>query len=174
MSAPLTASLEERIDNTTLQHVRAEVADANNPKIPESTATLPAGRISRFLEETVAKRFGHRHLVKLAKQRGRVTTAWKELPERMHQVANQTKLMLELVDDFRDGTYRKVPWRSLAVCAAAVLYAASPADVIPDVLVGIGLLDDLAVVAIATRVVRDDLKKYCEFKGYNVDDYFPA
>lgn len=174
MNSPLTASIEERIDDSTLQRVRKEVAEHDGATLPESTAPQPRTKIARLLENTVAKRYGHRQLAKLATQRGRVTAAWRELPERMHLVANQTKLMMELVDDFRAGTYRKVPWHSLAVSAAAILYAASPADVLPDFVVGFGVLDDIAVVALAARVIRKDLTDYCKFKDYPVADYFPS
>jgi len=172
MSDTLTANIAERIDGKTLQHVREEVAHHPGQGFPESTAALPQGKLSRFLEENVAKRLGHRQLTKLLANRGRIGSTWREVPERMHQVANQTKLMMELMDDFRSSAYRKVPWRSLAVCAGAILYVASPADVVPDVLAGFGLLDDLAVTALAARVIRADLKAYCEWKGYPVSEYF--
>jgi uncharacterized membrane protein YkvA (DUF1232 family) len=173
MSATLTANLEERIDDATRQRVTEQVAVSEAEHLPESTAPLPKTRFSRFLEETVAKRIGHRHLVKLTMERGRVSAAWRELPDRMHMVANQTRLMMELIDDYRAGQYRKIPWHSLAVGAAAILYVANPADVLPEALLGIGLLDDIAVAALAARVLRRDLKAYCEFKGYDVSDYFP-
>ena len=91
MSSPLTASLEERIDDSTLQRVRKEVAEHDSTSLPESTAPEPRAPIARFLENTVAKRFGQRQFAKLAANRGRVTAAWRELPERMHLVANQTR-----------------------------------------------------------------------------------
>jgi uncharacterized membrane protein YkvA (DUF1232 family) len=140
----------------------------------DSAAAAPRGALARFVEDTLAKRLGQRHLVKLALDGGSVTKAWRGLPDRMHLVANQTQLVMELIDDFRSGAYRKVPWLSLAVGAAAVLYAASPADVVPDVIVGLGMLDDIAVAALAVRFLRKDLKAYCEFKGYRVEDYFPS
>jgi uncharacterized membrane protein YkvA (DUF1232 family) len=141
--------------------------------VSDSTdAPLPKGRFARLLETTVAKRLGHRHLVRLAAHRGEVSAALRELPQRMHLAARQTQLMMELVDDFRSGAYRRIPWHSLAIGTAAILYAASPADVVPDMLLGIGALDDIAVAAIAARVLRKDLKAYCEFKGYAVADYF--
>jgi len=170
----LTAKIEERIDDTTRNRVREEIAHAPQASAPESTAPEPSGVFARFLENSVAKRLGHRELVKLAANRGRVAAAWRALPERMHLVANQTKLMMELVDDFRSGSYRKVPWRSLAVGVAAILYVANPADLLPDVLAGLGVLDDVAVVAFAARVMRSDLVEYCNFKGYSVDEYFPS
>lgn len=174
MSATLTAKLEERIDDSTLRRVREEVAETDGSHVPSSTAPTPSGWFSRFVEYNVAKRVGQRHLLKLAAHRGRVTEAWRELPERMHLVANQTKLIMELVDDFRSGKYRKIPWRSLAIGAAALLYVASPLDVIPDVLMGLGVLDDIMVAALAARLMRDDLTAYCKFKGYPVEDYFPS
>jgi len=173
MSSTLTANLEERIDESTRRRVIENVAVGNANNVPESTAPLPKKAFARFLEEKVAKRLGHRHLVKLAMHRGQVTAAWRGLPDRMHMVANQTKLMMELIDDYRAGTYRNIPWHSLAVGAAAILYVANPADVLPEMLLGIGLLDDIAVAAIAARVLRKDLKAYCEFKSYDVSDYFP-
>jgi uncharacterized membrane protein YkvA (DUF1232 family) len=90
----------------------------------------------------------------------------------MHRVANETRLVLELLDDFKSGAYREIPWHSVVLIAGAVLYVASPADVIPDYLLGIGMLDDLAVMAVATRFVKKELRKYAEFKGYPVEEYF--
>jgi len=172
--ATLTANLEERIDHNTLEHVREGLPQGNHQGLPESTATAPEGRVARFFENTVAKRFGSRHLVKLAAERGRVTSAWRELPERMHLVANQTKLLLELIDDFRAGKYRSVPWRSIAIAVGAILYVANPADLIPDTFLPLGLLDDVAVAALAARILRNDLSAYCQFKGYPVEEYFPS
>jgi uncharacterized membrane protein YkvA (DUF1232 family) len=171
MTSPLTATLEERIDDGTLQRA-SENIQANNPDAASSTAPAPKTWLARFMENALAKRVGHRQLVKLAADRGRIAKAWSELPGRMHLAANQTKLMMELVDDFRAGRYREMPWRSLVVVAAAILYVASPADVIPDVISGLGVLDDVAVAALATRVVRSDLEAYCKFKGYRLDEYF--
>lgn len=173
MSSTLTANLEERIDETTKQRVIENVAVGNANDVPESTAPLPEKAIPRFIEQKIAKRLGHKHLVKLAMQRGRVTAAWRDLPDRMHMVANQTKLIMELIDDYRAGTFRQIPWHSLAIAAAAILYVANPADVLPEALLGIGLLDDILVAAFAARVLRRDLKSYCEFKGYSVSEYFP-
>src|ERR1700755_1958933 len=105
MSATLTAKLEERIDDTTLQRVREEVSEADGGA-PHSTAPSPAGWFGRFLEDTVARSVGQRHLLKLAAHRGRVSDAWRELPERMHLVANPTKLIFEVAEDFGRGKYR--------------------------------------------------------------------
>jgi uncharacterized membrane protein YkvA (DUF1232 family) len=174
MTEMLTAKLEERIDDGTRQRVHDRVAESTAERVPESTAPMPTRALSRFLEAGVGKRLGHLTLVKLASHQTQVTEALRELPNRMHLVANQTKLMMELIDDFRAGKYRQVPWHALAIAAAAILYVASPADLLPDVLAGLGFLDDTAVAAMAARAVRKDLKAYCAYKGYDVHEYFAA
>jgi len=170
----LAAKLEERIDENTRRKVRDEVAGAAHDADLRSTAPLPTGRFSRWLEQVLAQRLGSKELAKLAEHRGEVTAAWRHLPDRMHLVASQTKLMMELVDDFRTGAYRKISWRSLAMVVFAILYAANPADVLPDWLPGLGVLDDIAVAALVTRVLRDELRAYCEHKGYDTNQYFAA
>ncbi len=137
----------------------------------ESEVEPPRTRFARTLEK-ISRRLGHRQLVKLVARRGQVAQSLEAVPRRMHRVANQTQLVLELIDDFVEGRYRRVSWTSMAVLAGAVLYTVSPTDVVPDVLPFLGALDDLAVLAIAMRVVRKDLEAYARFKRYAIEDYF--
>jgi uncharacterized membrane protein YkvA (DUF1232 family) len=55
-----------------------------------------------------------------------------------------------------------------------LLYAASPTDIVPDVLPALGVLDDVAVIAAAVRILQAELRAYCRFKGYPEDQYFAA
>ncbi len=74
-------------------------------------------------------------------------------------------LISMLVRDYGGRRYRKVPWRSIAVMAAAIAYVISPLDLIPDFLVPIGWTDDMLVLMLAWRVVKKELREYCEWKG---------
>jgi uncharacterized membrane protein YkvA (DUF1232 family) len=140
--------------------------------IPSETKQSTArARLGRLLE-ALSEKLGSKYLGLLTLKRGRVSESLGGVPRKMHRVANETQLVLELIDDFVDGTYRQIPWHSMAVLAGAVLYSISPADVVPDTLPLIGVLDDLAVIAVAVRLVRRDLRAYCRFKGYPEDEYF--
>jgi len=143
----------------------ATVGPSNHPS-PTARA-----RIGRVLE-ALAEKLGSKYLNLLTLKRGRVSSSLGAVPRKMHRVANETQLVLELIDDFVDGTYRQIPWHSVAVLAGAVLYSISPADVVPDTVPLLGVLDDLAVIAVAVRLVRRDLRAYCRFKGYPEDEYF--
>jgi uncharacterized membrane protein YkvA (DUF1232 family) len=47
------------------------------------------------------------------------------------------------------GSYTDTPWKVLSVKIAAVIYFASPIDLIPDFIPVVGYLDDAAVIKLA-------------------------
>jgi uncharacterized membrane protein YkvA (DUF1232 family) len=65
---------------------------------------------------------------------------WLELMRR------RVALVWELATD------RRMPWRARAPAMLALAYVASPIDLIPDSLPGIGWLDDVMVLMIAAAV----------------------
>jgi uncharacterized membrane protein YkvA (DUF1232 family) len=129
-------------------------------------------RLKRVVEHW-SKRITIRSIVQLVVHRKRVKATLQEIPIRMQLVTNQVRLVLELIDDFAEGTYRDVPWHSMAVAAGAVLYSVSPSDIVPDVLPLVGHLDDLFVLGIALKLIQKDLCAYALAKGYDANDYFP-
>jgi uncharacterized membrane protein YkvA (DUF1232 family) len=113
-----------------------------------------------------------RLLARVMSERSQIGKSLDELPRRMEKVARQCALILEMVDDVRSGRTREVPLRALVIGAVALLYATNPADVVPDALPFLGSLDDLAVIALATHLIRRDLERYCVAKGHELRDYF--
>jgi uncharacterized membrane protein YkvA (DUF1232 family) len=83
------------------------------------------------------------------------------------------QLLISAVRDYSRGTYRKVPYRTVAVIAAALLYVLNPFDLIPDAIPGVGLLDDATVVGFALAMVEQDLEDYKVWKIAQVDGTSP-
>ncbi len=81
------------------------------------------------------------------------------------KVLTRLRLLRMVLGDYVGGRYRQLPWRAVAVCAAAIAYVLSPIDLIPDWLVPIGWTDDLVVLALAWGVVKRELRDYCAWKG---------
>jgi uncharacterized membrane protein YkvA (DUF1232 family) len=75
------------------------------------------------------------------------------------------RLLWMVLRDWANGTYRAVPWRSVAAIAAAVVYVVSPVDLIPDFLGPLGFTDDVLVLALTWGLVKKELRTYCEWKG---------
>jgi uncharacterized membrane protein YkvA (DUF1232 family) len=76
----------------------------------------------------------------------------------------QLELTFEMFRDWLTGAYTHVPKRSLVTIAIALLYFVSVVDFIPDLLLGIGLADDAAVLAYAMKHIQTDLEKYKAWK----------
>lgn len=77
----------------------------------------------------------------------------------------KVKTMFSLVKDYRSGTYRELPWKSIAAIAGALLYVLNPLDLIPDFIPVIGMLDDATVLAVCLKMVNDDLEKYTQWRA---------
>lgn len=65
-----------------------------------------------------------------------------------------------LVKAYAKGTYRQVPWSSVVMIVAALLYFVMPADLIPDFLFGLGLVDDAALLAWTLKTLNEDLARF--------------
>lgn len=82
-------------------------------------------------------------LVKRLRQRSRM----------LGQIAGALKWFLPMTRDVLSGRYRPVPWRAFSWMLAALLYLVSPLDLIPDVILLLGLVDDFFIVGwLLTRV----------------------
>jgi uncharacterized membrane protein YkvA (DUF1232 family) len=66
---------------------------------------------------------------------------------------------------YTKGHYREVSGKTVLKLIAAILYFVNPLDLIPDALVGIGFLDDLAVLTWVHRSARLELDKFKDWEA---------
>ena len=83
------------------------------------------------------------------------------------RLVGRIRLMLMLCRDHHEGRYPHIPLASLWALVFALFYVTSPLDLIPDILPGLGWLDDAFVVALVWRAVGRDLRRYCRHTGLN-------
>jgi uncharacterized membrane protein YkvA (DUF1232 family) len=115
---------------------------------------------------------GERYLQRLGAPQSTLRESLSSVPERLQRVTQQSRLMLELLDDVRSGAYTDLSWYSLPVAAGALLYTLNPHDLVPDMIPFLGSFDDAALMALTVRLLRQDLRAYCRFKGYPEAQYF--
>lgn len=65
-----------------------------------------------------------------------------------------------LLRAYAQGEYRSIPWKSLLLTVAAILYFINPIDVIPDLMPMIGLTDDFAVLFMVYKSIGADIEKF--------------
>lgn len=86
---------------------------------------------------------------------------------KLRRFSTDIRLMFSMLRDYWQGNYRQVPWKSIAAIAGALVYVLNPLDLIPDLLLGIGFLDDAGVVAACLALVESDLLRYAAWKEHS-------
>ena len=77
------------------------------------------------------------------------------------------KLLFPLIKDYWAGTYRDISAKSIVIFVIALAYIISPIDLIPDYIIGLGQIDDAAILGLALYFLEKDLLKYKEWKDRN-------
>lgn len=148
---------------------------AGKDDLPEELEKV-RGRIGqRRLREEIedrASRVSEEDVGALVERRAEFEEKEKAVPGSLGKFANQIGLLFRMLWDYRSGAYREVPWKAVALAAAAVLYFLSPIDIIPDFIPGVGYADDALVTWLVMGAIREALRAYCEFKGLEPEKYF--
>lgn len=80
--------------------------------------------------------------------------------ERLQRVADDLTTLLSLLRAYARGEYRRLSTQSLLSVAAAVLYFVTPFDAIPDFLLGVGLIDDVAIIGFVLKQLQAELEAF--------------
>ncbi|HWG95447.1 MAG TPA: YkvA family protein [Nitrospira sp.] len=87
----------------------------------------------------------------------KISTRFLELLRMIGRLWTDLPLLFRLLKAWKDGSYRSLSVRTLAVLVAALIYVLSPVDLMPDFIPGIGLIDDAAVLAFLLHSMAQDL-----------------
>ncbi len=90
---------------------------------------------------------------KATENKGSLTSFWEEL-----------QLLFSLVKDYASGSYTAIPKTTIISVLAALLYFISPLDVIPDFILGLGLVDDVIILKFVYNKMKKELDKYQAWK----------
>lgn len=104
-----------------------------------------------------ARRLVERVRDKAERQKGRLSDVWQSL-----------MALKRLVRAWATGAYRRIPWQSIALAIAALIYFLMPLDVIPDWLVGFGFIDDASFIVWVVKSIKDDLDAFLEWEKQEV------
>lgn len=92
-----------------------------------------------------------------------VRDAYAQMTEHAHPIEGVREdlgALVRLVRAWALRHYERIPWTPLLLATGAIVYFVMPADLMPDVLVGIGFVDDVAVVSAVVRAVRNELDRF--------------
>lgn len=130
----------------------------SNPPEPES------GMSSRQRRAFVLARRAARRVLRRRLKLLRLTKeAYLKLGNRdgvLARVREDLHTMIRLVRAWARREYRSVPWKSVMYIVAAIVYFVNPVDLIPDIITGIGFVDDAAVIGAVVRSFHEELDAF--------------
>lgn len=83
---------------------------------------------------------------------------------KLGQLREDLRLMQALCLAWWRGEYRAISPKALVTIVAGLLYFVSPLDAIPDWLLGVGFLDDIAVLGWVLKTVADELARFKDWR----------
>jgi uncharacterized membrane protein YkvA (DUF1232 family) len=90
----------------------------------------------------------------------RISTRFFEMLRMIGRLWSDLPLLVRLLRAWKDGSYRGLSVRTLATLAAGLLYVLSPVDLVPDFIPGIGMIDDVVVLALLLHALAQDLAAF--------------
>ncbi|MTI33370.1 YkvA family protein [Xanthovirga aplysinae] len=98
------------------------------------------------------KKFTERVLSKLGKLTGQ--------SENIQQVQGVIRSMVKMLKAYASGEYRVVPLRSIIAISGSLIYFVTPVDLIPDFIPISGLFDDLTLLLMVYKNIRNDIQAF--------------
>jgi uncharacterized membrane protein YkvA (DUF1232 family) len=94
---------------------------------------------------------------------GSVSTKLGEITqssERLSGFVGRIKVISRMVKNYISGNYRVMPWKSIVLLVAGLIYFITPIDLIPDFIPALGLIDDISMIAFIYRSLKQDIDEY--------------
>lgn len=84
---------------------------------------------------------------------------------KVSRMAVSLRIMARMIKAYAKGSYRELPWRSLAAIVAGLVYFLMPLDLIPDFIPFTGFLDDFTVIMLISGAFRQDIEDFLLWEG---------
>lgn len=91
--------------------------------------------------------------------------AWEKIDakgvrEALGQNVEDMKVLIRMARSWVSKSYREVSTQSIVFTIAAIIYFVTPTDFLPDFVLGLGFLDDIAVLRWVIGQIKSDLEKF--------------
>ena len=82
----------------------------------------------------------------------------------LHDLSDKFQALVRLVRAYVNRQYRVVPWQTITLAVAALIYFVNPLDAIADFLPLVGFFDDAAVLTAVLASINHDLNAFLDWE----------
>jgi uncharacterized membrane protein YkvA (DUF1232 family) len=75
-------------------------------------------------------------------------------------LTEKVKLFIMMIKSYVQGEYREVPFKSILLILAGLIYFINPFDLIADFIPGFGYVDDITIILWVLKSVEDDVLRF--------------
>ena len=75
------------------------------------------------------------------------------------------RLFIRIINAYTSKEYTYVPWKTICLIVAGLIYFIYPVDLIPDFIPVSGLIDDIALIAWIYESIQDDIDNFLITEG---------
>jgi uncharacterized membrane protein YkvA (DUF1232 family) len=83
----------------------------------------------------------------------------------LENVRRYLSALIRLFRSYIHHEYTSIPWGSIVLVVAAIVYFVAIVDMMPDFIPGVGYIDDATVIAFVMSRVRSDIDKYLQWES---------
>ena len=105
-------------------------------------------------DKNKTKQLLHDALNKAYRNRAQLKSVWEDL-----------MAVCRMLKAWSKGDYQSVPWKTIVLSLATVIYFLNPFDVAPDFIPGIGYLDDAVVLGFVVNSIKKELDKFLRWES---------
>ena len=77
---------------------------------------------------------------------------------------NSLRVFIRIINAYSSKEYTYVPWKTICIIVAGLIYFIYPVDLIPDFIPVTGLIDDVAFIAWIYESIKVDVELFLEWE----------
>ena len=93
-------------------------------------------------------------LSKAYKNRRQLKSVWEDL-----------MAVCRMLKAWSKGDYQAIPWKTIVLSLATIIYFLNPFDMAPDFIPGVGYVDDAVVLGFVLNSIKKELEKFLRWEN---------
>lgn len=82
----------------------------------------------------------------------------------MNRFVSQLKTLGRMLNEYIKGNYPSMPWKSVLLIVAGLLYFVMPMDIVPDMIPLSGFIDDATIIFWIIQNLQKDIEHFMEWE----------